>query len=90
MIKRTHWAKTFAFSWALAYLGHAAVLHHFAGTTELSAVFAGLTRLSPESFAILGAFVTLRVFVMLLAPAAVVSAAAWLLLPGAPRDRETV
>lgn len=79
MNKPRHWATTFAFVWLLTAALHTVVLYRFADSTELSTVFAGLTRLSPASFVILGSFVALRLFVMLLAPAALVSAGAWLL-----------
>lgn len=81
---RKHWAKTFAFSWLLACVTHFAMLRWLAGSGTISAVFSPGPHLSQETLAIIGAFVLLRLFVFLLAPAAAVSLMAWLIARCSP------
>ena len=73
-----HWTRTFAFRWFLAFAIHGLVLHVLAGSGTISQVFSVGDHVSGVVIAAIGLFVVLRVYVMLLWPAALISSLAWL------------
>ena len=85
-----HWARTFAFRWLITLALHTVALHVLAGSGIVSAMFSPGAHISRTTILVVGLFLVLRVYVMLLWPAALISLVAWLHAGGAARRRATL
>ena len=72
------WFRRFAFRWCVALVLHEALLHALTDSTRVATLFSPGPHSPLASLALATAFVVLRVFVVVLWPAALISTLLWL------------